>query len=298
MNRIFTIGLVLVVTLGILGAPGVAAFQGAENASNSPSDESDEIAPGERLTGVVGVQEAELDGEVEERAFGFKVANASSDEERADVIAERLGSIDEQLADLEERKAELKEQREAGEISQGAYKAQMAKLAAQTNSTERLTGASVEAAEGLPAELLEERGINATAIQTLKERANELSGPEVSEIAKEIAGEKAGSPIGADRGQGPPVDVPGLGQADDDEDGESDDADDESNDVVGETVDNVTEQVEEEDEDIVDDATVEDEDEADAGDGESNGATDDESNDLTDDESDDETEDSGDASES
>jgi hypothetical protein len=63
------------------------------------------------------------------------------------------------------------------------------------------------ASRGLPADLLESKGINATAIQTLKERAGELGGPQVAAIARGIAGPGAAPgdrvPENANRGQAP-----------------------------------------------------------------------------------------------
>lgn len=202
MNRTAAITLALVTLVAAVGV-GPAAALGAGDAgtatavdAGNETNESD-VEPGAQLSAVVGVQEAEVDGDIESRAFGHAVANAASNESKADVVADQVKRNEERLDDLEERKAELQEQHEAGNISEGKYKAGMAKIAAETATIQRTTNQSANASEEFPAELLEERGVNASAIRTLSDRASELSGGEVSEIAKRIAGERTGQAGGA-----------------------------------------------------------------------------------------------------
>jgi len=239
------VAVALLVAVAAVPVVGMAATDGtvlADQHENSTEDgaETDaagdanaSVAPGERLSGVVGVQEAELDGEVEGRAFGIKVAQAATNESRADVVADQLRDVEQRLNETEQRRQELEEARENGSISEGKYRAEMAKLAAQTQTAKELTNRSENASEGLPAELLESKGINASAIQTLKDRAEQLTGPEVAEIARSIAGNA--SPVGAgpsDRGPGdagPPEDRgPGDGGPPEDQgpgDGDEEDTD-------------------------------------------------------------------------
>jgi len=219
---------------GMAATDGPVADQHENGTENA--DENASVAPGERLSGVVGVQEAELEGEVDERTFGIKVAQAASNESRADVVAEQLGDVEQRLTDLEERKQELDEAHENGSMSEGKYRAEVAELAAQTQTAKGLANSSENASQGLPAELLESKGINVEAIQTLKNRAGQLTGPEVAEIARSIAGDAAPTDAGppedrpsetgssdSDGDAGPPEDRPGDGDATDD----SDDGEDE-----------------------------------------------------------------------
>lgn len=186
---------------------GVAAQQANDNGTGNASNA--DVAPGERLSGVLGVGEAELETEVDSRTFGLKVAKAASnDSARADVVAEQRQDVEERLDELEQRKETLDRARENGSMSEGAYRARLADLAAETEGAERLANESENASEGLPAEMLEAKGINATAIQTLQDRASELGGPQVAEIARSIAGNavgKAPDHAGPDR-LGPPGD--------------------------------------------------------------------------------------------
>lgn len=201
-----TMALLLVVgTLGsipVSGIPGpmensvVAASD--QESTNQPNENASDVAPGERLSGAVGVQSAEFEGEMERRTFGIRVAKAPSNESKADVVKTQLNSIEARLAALEQQKADLEEARENGNISEGRYRAEIAKLAAQTETVKQLADDSEEQANGLPADLLMEKEINVSAIQTLKYHAGNLSGPEVAEIARSIAGDNVGAPV--DRG--------------------------------------------------------------------------------------------------
>lgn len=181
----------LLVATALVAVPTAMAQQTETNeTSNQTSNES--IAPGAQLSGVVGVQEAELDGEVESRAYGIRVAQSNSDNATAAVVADQLNSTEQRLTEIETEQAELEEARENGSISEGQYQARSATLYAQSQSAERLANQTNETASGLPAETLEANGVNATAIRSLQDRAANLTGPEVAAIAQSIAGPSAG----------------------------------------------------------------------------------------------------------
>jgi hypothetical protein len=164
-----------------------------ENASENA------VGPGERLSGVLGVQEAELEGEVANRTYGIQVAQAASSSAKAKVVGEQLADIEARIEALESERDRLEEARDNGSISQGEYRARVATLSAKQRSVERLTNTTNDSANGLPEDVLQENGVNATAIRTLQTRASELTGPEVAAIARSIAGPPADVP-----GQGPP----------------------------------------------------------------------------------------------
>lgn len=203
MNRNATLAAVLVLVTALVVAPvaaaapsgGPAATDAAQDTeTNTPTvDDNASVEPGEKLSGVVSVQRTELEGEVDERTFGVKVARANSDSAKADVVAEQLDDVEQRIEELEQRKQTLEEARANGSMSEGEYQAKMATVAARTANAERMANASGETAQGLPADVLSEKGVNVTAIQTLKDRANELSGPEVAAIAQSIAGSDVGT---------------------------------------------------------------------------------------------------------
>ena len=199
----------MVLAVGLLAA-------GAAGAVAQEDTADDEIAPGEQLSGVVGVQEAEFEGELNDNAFAIALERADDNATRATEIAGRLNDTEARLTELEERRDRLNAQRNSGEMSEGEYRARTARLATESDNAQRQLNRSEAAAAGMPRETLEENGVNVEAIRTLRQNASELSGPEVSEIARSIAGENRGPFRGAggDRAENVtagPDDRPGSG---------------------------------------------------------------------------------------
>ncbi|MFB6218031.1 MAG: hypothetical protein ABEH77_02460, partial [Halobacteriaceae archaeon] len=197
-----------------VAAPALADTGGARQAQ--PTTE-----PGSRLAGVIGVQQAEVGAEVETRSLDRQLAAADSNASKAAVVAEQVGASRERLAALRERLARLEEMRANGTISESEYRGRVAPVAARIEAIRAVLNRTEAAARDIPAAALEKRGVNATAIRRLRAEADSLTGPEVAEIARSIAGRGAGSratgpPPGVgppgDRGQGgPPADRGGDG---------------------------------------------------------------------------------------
>lgn len=202
-----TVVLALVALVALATLAGIPAAMAQE----PPEDATD---PGERLAGVVAVGDAELEGEVRERTYGLQIAQAATDDAKADVVSQQLAENEQRIGDLEDRHQTLIEQREAGEIREGQFRAEAARIAAERGTEARLANHSAAYAGDLPKELREEREINVTAIQELATRANELGGEEVAEIARNIAGERVSTGVGQDRAPGdiqmPPVETNGV----------------------------------------------------------------------------------------
>jgi len=190
-SSVLVMTVVLVVgTLAWIPAAGLADSTVQAQQTNETMNES--AAPGERLAGVVGVQQAELDGEVSARTLALRLANATTNESRAAILAAEFGSLENRSEELAERRAELRAARENGSISDGKFRAEMAKLHAQSKTVQRLANQTANASAGLPAETLEAKGINATAVRTLQSEAENLTGPETAAVARSIAGANAG----------------------------------------------------------------------------------------------------------
>lgn len=201
MKRILTVAMALVLVVSLVGMASVAVAQ------NNDSEEAiNETAPGERLSGVIGVTDAELDGEITERSFGISVAQAATDNATAEVVNDSLNDIEERLDELEERKADLDEALANDEISQGQYNAEVATLEVERMTAERLVNQSATVAADLPDEVLEANNISVEHIETLRQQASELTGPEVAEIAKGIAGPNVGESLPDEAGDRIPVD--------------------------------------------------------------------------------------------
>jgi len=187
---------------GPAAAPQVAANDTTANAT----------APGAQLAGVVGVQQAEVDSDLDNRTFGLRVANADSDAERAAIIAERQNSTQAQLASQSDRLATLREARANGTISNAEYRARVATVAAQAADTERDAAQLNRTARRLPDAVRERTNINVSAIERLRADARTLGGPETAAIARSIGGTTARNPM-AGGGRGPPMGTPGAEQA-------------------------------------------------------------------------------------
>lgn len=216
MPRTTTLMMVVVLVIGSVsafpvaaaaqsGSPIAAAIGGPTHAqvNENASETAANVTAGERLSAVVGVSQAEFEGEVEQRAYGIAYAKANTDDAKAEVVAERLTDIEGRLAELEQEREELEAAHENGSIGDGEFQARMTALAARTESVEQLANASEARAGELPADVLEANGVNVSAIQQLKQHADELSGDKVAEIARSIAGPDVGQSVS----QGPPEDV-------------------------------------------------------------------------------------------
>lgn len=181
-----------------------AATMAQETETVTEQADANATPPGTRLAGVVSVHEAELDSEVQSRTFGVRIARANTDAAKAAVVADQLHDSEDRLAELRQRKQALDDARENGSMSEGEYRARAARLHAETKTVQRLANETNAAASRLPAEALERKGVNATAIETLSHRASELSGPEVAAIARGIAGPNVGQQarpaVAGDRG--------------------------------------------------------------------------------------------------
>ena len=232
MNRrisLFVATLVVVAVVGMI--PLAAAMTGDATSGSGEVDGEDvhlgevddgdgdgesnetgsELTPGERFSGVVGVQQAEFQGNVSERAFAVRLAEAETDEERAAVIDEQLERNEQRLEAIADRQNELQDRRVSGEMSEGAYTARTARTGVEVESVTRTTERSAMAADSLPDHVREERGITGDRIDTIRERASSLSGPEVAEMAREIGGNRTGGPMGPPDGDRPetPIGPPG-----------------------------------------------------------------------------------------
>jgi hypothetical protein len=185
-------------------AAGVGGLPAQQTTAEAPANESVEVAPGERLSGVLNVGKAELENDVDSRAFGIAVAQAATAGARADVVDEQLGDIEGRIERLEERKQALDRARANESMSDGAYQARIAEVAARREGATQLANQSARAAGGLPAEVRKRQGINVTAIRRLQTSAETLGGPAVSEIARRIAGPSVGKAPGQ---AGPPTDT-------------------------------------------------------------------------------------------
>lgn len=173
------------------------ATASGENAT--ASGENGSVAPGQRLSGVVGVQRAELDGELDQRSLHVRTERASSNASKADVVATQINEVRDRLQQLRARQDRLRTARQTGNISRGEYRARMAVVAAEIRSTRGLIDATENVSRDLPAEALDAHGVDRSELDHLRQDADAMHGREVSEIAHDIAGESPGRELAPGR---------------------------------------------------------------------------------------------------
>jgi hypothetical protein len=209
LNALAVVLLVAVVTAPITGTVVVTA----ETSTPTPANE-ERVEPGDRLQGIVGVQETEIGGDIEERAFGLAFAGAETNTSKAATVSAQVTDLRERIARLETRRAELRAARENGSIDGSEFRARMAILAAEARTTRRLANGTANATRRLPVIALTAQGVDPGSVRSLGRRASNLTGPEVAAIARSVAGSDVGRRVaGRNRPNvtGPPSGVPGLG---------------------------------------------------------------------------------------
>jgi hypothetical protein len=209
--------LAAVVVAAAVGAPLAAASPAAaptdagtaqpadsQAAPGNDSENDSEPAPGAQLAGVVNVQAAEVEGDLQQRSLGLQLAAARSNASKASVVADQTGELSDRLETLRERKQRLLEARENGSISQARFRAEMAGLAAEIATATRLLNRTGDEADGLPAEALADAGVDTEDLQRLRQAAGNLTGPEVARIARSIGG----PPVNVSVGDGGKIGLP------------------------------------------------------------------------------------------
>lgn len=215
-------------------AAGTASL-GATAGGSSVQDEAagnNSTAPGAQLASVVNVQAAEVEGDLAQRSFGIRVADAKSNASKAAVLAGQTEDLGERLAELRDRKAALIEAKRSGSISQARFRAEMAGLAAGISTVNQLLNRTDGVARGLPPDVLREHGVSTESLAKLRQAAGNLTGPEIAAVARNLTGMPnvtAGPP--GNVSVGPPGNVtdgvPGVG-GDGDEEDEGDEEDGET----------------------------------------------------------------------
>lgn len=175
-----------------------------ETTDGSETNETDEttVSPGARLSGVIGVHAAELDGAVSERAFGLSVAAAVSNGSKARVIDNQTTHLKTRLGALENETEAVETAYENGSISNATYHARAATLSARSNSLEQMINRTIDETERLPAAVRAAHGVNRTRLVALHNATGNATGQEIAAIARGIAGPSPGMMPGV---RGPPA---------------------------------------------------------------------------------------------
>lgn len=177
------LALVVVVT-ALLATPLAGAPAGEQTATDGATGSATDPGPGAHLAGVVAVQNSTVEASVANGTFQARLANATTDDERATIIDRRLGAIERRLAAARSRSRELSRAREEGSLSEDRYAARAAALA---DTADRLAGAGTateRAAASLPADRRASIGVaeRAGEIRTEARRLRERTGDAAAAI--------------------------------------------------------------------------------------------------------------------
>ncbi len=147
-----------------------------------------EMTSGEEMSVLASAQEAQVRHDVEDRAWIQEMEDDEATfEHRVDALREKLDRV-------EERKAEIAERVESGEISERRAAALRAHVEARAVATNRSVQATRTHAR--------ERGVNATELDELRQRASGMTGQEVRRVAGNVAADRGD--VGRPEDVGPP----------------------------------------------------------------------------------------------
>ncbi|WP_137284789.1 DUF7096 domain-containing protein [Halorussus salinisoli] len=173
--------------------PGVvlADVRQASTANNS----TDNASLGADISSFMQSSTAEVGGAVETGMWNASFNSTENQSRRVQLVERRTDELRTELDDLRERKAELVAEREEGNVSETAYKAKVSRLLGQINALESAIGATTKRAEKVNADT--------QALGELRTETENLTGPEISAVARSVTGIEAGNGVGNGE-RGPP----------------------------------------------------------------------------------------------
>lgn len=166
---------VLVVLVAVTGMTIAPIAGAAVDGFASTDDESSSM--GANVSAFMQSSDAATDSSVESSLFENSYDHSNADRQHV-VVENRIDQLEERYEALEAEKAALGEER--GNLSETAYEARMTSLTVQLASLDR----AIDGAE----HRANETGVDTDRLAELRANASELSGPEVAEIASELAG--------------------------------------------------------------------------------------------------------------
>ncbi|WP_254545623.1 hypothetical protein [Halomarina pelagica] len=185
----------IVALAAVLVLAAVAA--GASLTANGPNAGAADpsLAPGQQFAGVVGVQDAEVDGALAARALEARLADAPDDRARAAIVASAVAEIDAALTSLERQRTSFRAARANGTLPPGAYRARLARIAAVATVLDRRAATLEGAIASLPRGALDGANVTADDVASLRARADALLDAEVRSAARAVAGDDVGAPF-------------------------------------------------------------------------------------------------------
>lgn len=182
--------LVLVAVVGLAIAP----FASGAVVTAPAADDGTESEPNASVSTFMQASTADAENTIDAEMFAAKY-NGSDNESRETLVLERTGELDERVERLEAEREALREQQD--DLHPGEYRARMTQLTVEIRALEREIDRTERRAN--------ETGVDTDRLDELRDNAANLSGPEVAEIARGLAG------VDEPPGRGPPDGTPGNG---------------------------------------------------------------------------------------
>lgn len=162
-----------------------ARFAAVQSNDSAAQNDNASTSLGGDISSFMQSSAAEIDGAVETGMWSAEF-NATNDRSRQQRLVERrTDDLRTELNDLQERKEELINERDAGNVSEAAYKAQIGQLLGRINALKSAINATEPRAR--------QAGTNVDALEMLEDDAQNLTGPEIAAVARNTTGVGNGS---------------------------------------------------------------------------------------------------------
>jgi hypothetical protein len=174
-----TLVVLLVIAIGALTVTvGPALSQSDESPTPVTETNNSTAAPGAQVASAVSTEDTLLRGDMQRRTLNVKLARATSDEQRAAIVATTISTLNGRLDTLETRVQRLQKTRETDRMGTPSPQAEYGSIAAEARMINRTLGRLQTAATELPATQFQAQYTNTTSIERLDERASGLTSNE------------------------------------------------------------------------------------------------------------------------
>lgn len=179
------------------------AVEPAAQSAAAANDSANNSSLGADISSFMQASAAEADGTVDTGMWTAEFDATENESARAELVERRTDELRDRLNELQQRKEELTAEREAGNVSETAYKAKISNLVGRIESLRSAINATEPRAERV--------GADAEELDTLRSQTENLTGPEIAAVARNVSGVDAANvsagPGGVGNGDGPPADA-------------------------------------------------------------------------------------------
>lgn len=178
--RRLALAVVLVVVAASVGVGAVpsASTAAAETSSPSPVANASESPMGERLTMVMQANAAQAEGAVENGMWAAAFANASNASEQRALVDRRVGQLNGTIAELQAERRALRVAYRNGTINRTTYRARLSAIVGRLSALGEAIDQTSERGAAV--------GVNQSRLVELRTQARNLSGAEVSRLARNL----------------------------------------------------------------------------------------------------------------